>query len=55
MVGLLHRILNGLEMLPNTLLMQQIVTNYLEWYETNLETNKELAMPYLFTIAKGME
>lgn len=49
-----YGIWNGLEMLPNTLFMQQIVFNYLEWYETNLETNKKLAEPYLFTIPKGM-
>lgn len=45
---------NGLDMLPNTLLMQKVVTKYLEGYETNLETNKALAKPYLFTIPKAM-
>lgn len=47
------RIWNGLYMLPNTLLMQQIITGYLDWYETNKETNEKIAMPYLFTIPKG--
>lgn len=47
------RIWNGLYMLPNTLLMQQIITGYLDWYETNKEKNVKMATPYLFTIPKG--
>jgi hypothetical protein len=48
------RIWNGLYMLPNTLLMQQIITGYLDWYETNQEANKKIATPYIFTIPKGI-
>lgn len=47
------RIWNGLYMLPNTLLMQQIITGHLNWYETNKEKNVKMATPYLFTIPKG--
>lgn len=48
------RIWNGLYMFPNTLLMQQIITSYLDWYEINRETNEKIATPYLFTIPKGI-
>lgn len=44
---------NGISIFPNTLLRQQIWTNWGEWAEACREQGWEVAEPWIFTLSKG--